>query len=1181
MRFQRVTFRCFGPFEDQTLDLSERGHIQVVFGPNEAGKSCALRGLIAFLFGFPGQSTDDFRFKYNQFRIHALLEKSKVENGEVTRLECIRRKGNKDTLRKICDKEVVPDRQLTEFLGGMDRTQFEQLFGLDAERLRQGGEEIVQQKEGNQLAAALFAAGAGMKGLQKLSQGLEDRQHNLYLPGGRKQEITEALRQFRELEKQARDLILLPDKYAEAYDTAAHTRARVAELSHERVEVRTQRDLLNRYRSALPTIDLLKIARERLAAVADAPLLSADFNSKLEKAREKLATAKSEIDFLESEHKKLTGILEAEQPITAILNEENEIGELKKLVGADAKAREEEVKAATFSVDERGKARDIYRELTGNTNWDQMDGLKPRLDERTRITQLANERSGVIEDVNRQEKAVRDASRLLTEAKNKQKEISEPPDPSSWQEAVDHVAAAGPVENQLQKLAKAVETEESRLADEFARFHPTPPGNWQDAPAQTVPMAELIETFRQDFESVQARIAKFAEQAKETEGKLAAIRESLIEKVGSESVPTESELLAARRDRDGGLHCIRLRLAGKAETGSEADFTNRHAPGRSLIDAAESSVRHCDTLSDRLRHEADRVATFQSIQQQLKTHHDRLARLTVEAEEAKATLAEVDKRWRAAWQPPGILPLNPKVMQVWLSNWSKFCERVSDCKDGRRDCEELKGKIAELRAQLSNACSAAQSGKTLVEDLALARKAIADATTARSNSKNLVAEIKRLQAALETAEQELEKAKARRADWERQWAEAVAVLRLKETAPSIETAQGYLNRIDQMQQHLKDMRLKDARVREIKSERARLIERISALRQRIDPTAVATTAESLDADFRSVENALREAIDRRTRRQEYSRQLADVEKKRSRARTNLTEATTTLASLAAEAGVASADEIPAAVQRARERADAALLVRQYEEALAQNALGESMETFVAAALAHRDDLNNQVVEFGLKVDQLDSEVSEAEAVARAAEQKLESYRQASDAAAAAHQESALLASRIKDLVIEYAALHLARTVLDRAKENYRKRNQDTMLDRAGASFKTLTRDAFSGLDIENEDGTDVLKAVRTASNRPDSRVPVSGLSDGTRDQLFLALRLAGIKQHLEERGPVPLIIDDVLISFDDDRAKATLKCLAEFAKGTQVIVFTHHQHLVELARAVDSSTAVCELVPYS
>ena len=98
----------------------------------------------ALLFGFGGQSGDDFRFRYNQFRVHAVLEDS---NGR--KLECIRRKGNKDTLRKDCDKEVLAEQHLTQFIGGLDERQFEQLFGLDALRLRKVSDDIASNKRGD------------------------------------------------------------------------------------------------------------------------------------------------------------------------------------------------------------------------------------------------------------------------------------------------------------------------------------------------------------------------------------------------------------------------------------------------------------------------------------------------------------------------------------------------------------------------------------------------------------------------------------------------------------------------------------------------------------------------------------------------------------------------------------------------------------------------------------------------------------------------------------------------------------------------------------------------------------------------------------------------------------------------------------------------------------------------
>src|SRR5208282_4286172 len=95
-------------FEEQPLDLSGPCGFHVVYGPNEAGKSSALRGLHALLFGFPVQSGDDFRFRYTQFRIHASL----VDSAGTT-LECIRRKGKKATLLTADEKTEIPETSLT------------------------------------------------------------------------------------------------------------------------------------------------------------------------------------------------------------------------------------------------------------------------------------------------------------------------------------------------------------------------------------------------------------------------------------------------------------------------------------------------------------------------------------------------------------------------------------------------------------------------------------------------------------------------------------------------------------------------------------------------------------------------------------------------------------------------------------------------------------------------------------------------------------------------------------------------------------------------------------------------------------------------------------------------------------------------------------------------------------
>ena len=77
---------------------------------------------------------------------------------------------------------------------------------------------------------------------------------------------------------------------------------------------------------------------------------------------------------------------------------------------------------------------------------------------------------------------------------------------------------------------------------------------------------------------------------------------------------------------------------------------------------------------------------------------------------------------------------------------------------------------------------------------------------------------------------------------------------------------------------------------------------------------------------------------------------------------------------------------------------------------------------------------------------------------------------------------------------------------------------------------------------------------------------MEGLSDGARDQLYLALRLASLERFAERNEPMPLVLDDVLIHFDEQRARAALAVLADFSATAQVLFFTHSARLCELAR---------------
>ena len=92
-------------------------------------------------------------------------------------------------------------------------------------------------------------------------------------------------------------------------------------------------------------------------------------------------------------------------------------------------------------------------------------------------------------------------------------------------------------------------------------------------------------------------------------------------------------------------------------------------------------------------------------------------------------------------------------------------------------------------------------------------------------------------------------------------------------------------------------------------------------------------------------------------------------------------------------------------------------------------------------------------------------------------------------------------------------------------------------------------------------------------------VEVAGLSEGTRDQLYLALRIAALELHLVGAPPLPFVADDLFVNFDDARAEAGLRVLRALSAHTQVIFLTHHAHLLPLVREVFSEAVnVVELV---
>lgn len=161
-------------------------------------------------------------------------------------------------------------------------------------------------------------------------------------------------------------------------------------------------------------------------------------------------------------------------------------------------------------------------------------------------------------------------------------------------------------------------------------------------------------------------------------------------------------------------------------------------------------------------------------------------------------------------------------------------------------------------------------------------------------------------------------------------------------------------------------------------------------------------------------------------------------------------------------------------------------------------------------------------------------------------------------------ELATVKQRLKEAVRRWRVLALTVRVLHDIRLAYERDRQPAALQEASQYLRRLTRGRYTR--VWTPLGEDVLKVDDAEQNS----LPCEVLSRGTREQLFLSLRLALVTSYSRRGAKLPLVLDDVLVNFDTPRAKAAAAVLADFARaGHQLLVFTCHDHILKLFRSLD------------
>jgi uncharacterized protein YhaN len=203
-----------------------------------------------------------------------------------------------------------------------------------------------------------------------------------------------------------------------------------------------------------------------------------------------------------------------------------------------------------------------------------------------------------------------------------------------------------------------------------------------------------------------------------------------------------------------------------------------------------------------------------------------------------------------------------------------------------------------------------------------------------------------------------------------------------------------------------------------------------------------------------------------------------------------------------------------------------------------------------------------------RIDALASQLEQLEQDLHAAWEELGSVKQSLKALESTCESSRLRfdASQtryeLKRAAEEWLGLAAARSALDRVRSKFERSCQPAVLAAASRYLERLTRGRYRNI------WTPLGRRELHIDDERGQTLTVEQLSGGTREQLFLSVRMAAVRELAQKGVELPMVFDDVLVNFDQLRTEAAVETLLEFAEqGQQVLFFTCHLHLAHMFEA--------------
>ncbi len=1160
MRIQRLDLLRYGRFTGTQIDLQARdSDLHILFGPNEAGKSTALSAIEDLLFGIPGNSRYNFVHDYGSMRVGAVLE-----SGGKT-LEIRRRKGNKDTLLTADEVPVAGGAgALVPFLGGADQAFFTRMFSLDHERLRKGGREILDAKD--EVGQMLFSAGAGLSGLRDRLKTLTAEADGLW--ASRKaahRKYYQALDRLDAAEKALREHTVTAAKWLEvkrAYDDALEA---CNSLEQKNEEISREQRKLSRIRRVYRDIRRTAALDDEIKALGEVIPLPEDARTSLEVAEhEQLgATTRVEtlIEQLETDQKQRDALTFDQE----LLIREDDIQEFHK--------RRIEVQKEKTDLPHRraelATAEENLRRLAGELEWkaDEVQTLVKQIPSRTnvaRLRTLLSSRGERASGVTNAKAAVDELAAQVVDSQHELDIIGAPIDVSKLAAVIKATREGGDIASRIKTAEAEIREAKAAIDRRLTSLKPLI-GDEKTLASTPVPVRDTIQAHRDERRNADQRSQACQERIRTAEQELARHRRAHQRLARDEDAVAPKDLLDAREVRNFGWSLIRRRYVEggsvsddevRAFAGAEADLANRY----------ETAVTAADNLADRRFNNAQAAAEIALVTRQIAEQEELLDGLRQEEGELAKKSRALDSAWSQVWVDASFQPLAPDLMLEWLANRHEIMEAIERREAANRELEALRDYEAKATARLAAALADvtdkpdAFDGQPLriVMEAATAfqTKCEKDANSwrqAEERLRRLKADAVRKAATLETAETAWR-------GWLTDWTAALQLLGLAaDTQP--ETASAQLDAIDQM----REIAIK---IHQLQHERIEKIERDIEVFGRDVDAIVAAAAPDLgkfgpEEAILELERRLETAKRVREQQKTMDAGISALETRIEQCKAAGHEARETIRQLQEVAAAKDIDQLKSAIRKSDKLRELANERDEIMRSLAKEGDGLTLAELVLECEGVDIDhvgAREETLEQDLK--DLRGRLADAAERRTQARSALEAIGGGDRAAEAAAARQAAIAE-LREVTEQYVRVRSAATMLQWAIERYRREKQAPLLKRAGQVFAMLTGNAFSDLRVEFDENDN----AQLAGLRPGGElVRVGGMSAGTADQLYLALRVASIEDYLHRTDALPFVADDLFINFDDARAASGFEVLGKLASKTQILFFTHHQHLVDIAQ---------------